>query len=367
MIQTFALATLVLVAVWSIRYGHCRSTCTRGNLTKDIPRVPGYDPKANGVGTTGGMVESLPWEEIVCHPFQSLLDLLQTGEDADAIARAIARARAASHRVDVDGKDPDPHPDPSQPVRWGMTLAMENATILPEWIEVLSNELFGDEGSGTTTTTTTTALSAMLKSQQQKMALKILPPPPSSSSSSSTDDSFFDPNQLASKLGSVIEEAPLDRPSLVLYIPSHVLPNRYPVWKSFRTTPTTTMAMTMTITVLMPSLRPSGDEAAATTTDLRSLVEDWMARSIQQQQQKQKHQKQKQEQERENQGLPLPGTRAVRLTRIFPMEHTAAILMPLLFPLFMPFFVSSIKEIKRYKKLTTTTTRACSSDKPTQN
>mmetsp|Transcript_32145 Transcript_32145/g.75602 ORF Transcript_32145/g.75602 Transcript_32145/m.75602 type:complete len:121 (+) Transcript_32145:460-822(+) len=114
------------------------------------------------------------------------------------------------------------------------------------------------------------------------------------------------------------------------------------------------MAMTMTITVLMPSLRPSGDEAAATTTDLRSLVEDWMARSIQQQKQKQKQKQQKQE--RENQGLPPPGTRAVRLTRMFPMEHMAAILMPLLFPLFMPSLVSWIKEIIRYKKLTTTTT-----------
>ena len=41
-----------------------------------------------------------------------------------------------------------------------------------------------------------------------------------------------------------------------------------------------------------------------------------------------------------------------RMTRDFPLEHFAAVLLPLLFPLFFPFLISWIKEYKRYTTLT---------------
>eukprot|EP00536_Pseudo-nitzschia_multiseries_P009316 jgi/Psemu1/22890/gm1.22890_g len=330
MIQSLVLWTMVLMTVVSMRYGFCdRSTYAPGNLTKDFPRVPGYDPRTNGVGTTGRMVNSQWWEEPMCHPIRSVFRLLSEDADADA--------DASNHKAADNEEEDSGMPSSPQSFRWIMTLAVENATILPDWIDVLTRELIGTEG--TANANTNTALSAMLKTNQ--MALRILPP--------SSPAAEFDPKELAAKLGSVAKSTP-DRPALVLYIPSHVLPpthdsgDRYPEWKSFRT-----KRETSSTTVLVPSLRPSANPS---TSDLKSLVEDWMARSMIQQQQQQQQQQQKRRDDKQRH-LPPPTTRAIRLTREYMAEHIMAVFMPLLFPMAMPFFMSWIKEIKRYKQLTT--------------
>ena len=91
----------------------------------------------------------------------------------------------------------------------------------------------------------------------------------------------------------------------------------------------------MTTTMLLPQnssiqndIPPSGR--------LQPLVEDWMARSI------------LALQKTNNEGTSPTDT---RLTREFPIEHFLAVLMPLLFPLVLPFLITWVKEYRRYKEL----------------
>ena len=86
---------------------------------------------------------------------------------------------------------------------------------------------------------------------------------------------------------------------------------------------------------------------------LQPLVEDWMARSIIAQQKTGKKQD--------------TNSTKTRLTREFPIEHFLAVLMPLLFPLILPFLVSWVKEYRRYKELVDAKeTETANVDEPSQ-
>ena len=89
---------------------------------------------------------------------------------------------------------------------------------------------------------------------------------------------------------------------------------------------------------------------------LQPLVEDWMARSIFAQQKTGKNQD--------------TNSTKTRLTREFPIEHFLAVLMPLLFPLILPFLVSWVKEYRRYKELISSKkakeTETANADEPSQ-
>ena len=370
LIQSIVLVTLSLVIFGSVRYGFCRSTCARGNLGKEFPRVPG----GNGVGVEAeAVVESQWWEEPICHPIRSAFEAYrlsqQQQELSDDDARVVHNADGVHNEFSSSSSSP-------RPVRRSLTLAVENATNLPDWIDVISRDLFVGDEDNNGDDDSTSMLSVLLK--RNKMGLEILP---HSSSSALVDD---DPKQLAAKLWSInqkiIESAAVatatpDRQNLVLYIPSYLLPptateredDRYIEWKSFRTTtkakPKETENPATATTVLIPSLRSSSESAtiAATTTttansakkssNLKSLVEDWMARSMIIEKQQQLAQGQHHPGQQYQKSSESPRKRRRRLTPEYPVDRFLAIIMPLIFPLVAPFTITWIKEAKRYKRL----------------
>ncbi|KAL3942627.1 MAG: hypothetical protein SGARI_000206 [Bacillariaceae sp.] len=60
-------------------------------------------------------------------------------------------------------------------------------------------------------------------------------------------------------------------------------------------------------------------------------------------------------------------TRTVPLTQDFPLEHYAAIFMPLLFPLLVPFLISTVKEFKRWRQKRKKTAAASASTENDNN
>lgn len=329
----------ILGLVWvSIYHGFCRSACKRGNLTKDLPLVPGFVGDRNAIvnadgNGNGAVVEAQWWEDALCHPIQALTGVAEM---------EMSPLPATSSTTEED----DDNDDDLLSTRLTMTLAVENAnaTQLPQWIDLVSKSLRysdNDEKSDNDDGSHPSVFSTLLARNQ--MDLELLPPLPSSSAKNDPVAALWSHYKSQTQSATLITSSS-QAPKLVVYIPASlaVSDETKVEWKAFDTTSgketeKTTTTLVLPFTTSEPGTSPSGK--------LQPLVEDWMARSILLQQKQRDH----------TQNDPTTTTTRLqntRLTRDFPIEHCLAVLMPLIFPLLLPFLISWIKELKRYKALT---------------
>ena len=318
-IQTMVIVQILLVTCVSIHYGFCRSTCKRGNLSKDLPLVPGLVPDESN----GAVVQSQWWEDALCHPMSSIANVFLDGNNNNNNNRN-------------DEMVPPGHTGSSVADSWtsaklDMMLAVENVTQLPQWIEIVSRSLHEENDNSAPS-----SFASMLSSNP--MGLKIIPPLPLDTDGISAAAIWSHYKRHISK------EKSLGQQSLVVYIPASLsISDKETIeWKAFDVSSTTSSAEKTSTTMVLPWNSPHG-EGTSTAGRLQPLVEDWMARSMILAQQ------QKQENINSDASTTLPKS---RLTREFPIEHLLAVMMPLLFPLILPFLVSWVKEYKRYKELT---------------
>jgi hypothetical protein len=246
-------------------------------------------PTVPGLPQRAVIVEDQWWEEPLCHPIRwSINRILALDDEHEATSTTI---------VDRGSNNDDK--------TWSMTLAVENTTLLQAWMDALSEDFLGDDNDNPSCGS---CLSSALN--DNKMDVRILP-----------EESSSSPHNVAElweKLGSATDELP----KLFLYIPSGLHPNDDHYWKLYST-------KTLSTSFLIPA------ESNTNGPDLKSLVQDWIVR---------------QQQQGTKKAIRNQPTR--RLTREFQVEHFLAVLMGLLFPLLLPFYVSWIKEKKRYTKLT---------------
>ncbi len=317
-IQTMVIVQLIFVVLLSVHHGFCRSNCKRGNLTKDIPLVPGLPSVASNVA----VVQAQWWEDSLCRPITAISDVFlefSGGEERQG-------SPIVGH---TEGSDDETNP-------WletmQMTLAVENATQLPLWVDIVSSDLHEMDCDGGSVT----AFSSLLSSNP--MDLKIIPPSPLEKDEV-TGKKIWSHYKRHTRKGKPSEQ-PHER-MLVVYIPSWMpIDENVIQWKLFDIKSidesSTTMVLASTREPETPSLGRLGP-----------LVEDWMARSIMAQQESKRGKHYNSGRSEDDRS-----TRKIRLTREFPIEHFMAVLMPLLFPLMLPFLISFVKEYKRYKELT---------------
>jgi hypothetical protein len=378
-VQTMVIVFLSGLVWFSVYHGFCRSTCKKGSLTKDLPLVPGLDE----VGTAGGLfnvngngaaavVRAQWWEDALCHPIRAIAQDGSSfggyGSDGEMTpSPTAAKGSIESYSDSKSESSDDDQDDNDSEDLWSlvglkMTLVVENATGLPQWIDLISRDLQnnnGDEESSPSTFSTLLSLNPM--------DLEIIPPLPS----------FLEKDDPGTILWSHYNNNNKDRiksslsppqERLIVYIPTSLgLPEEEETieWKAYGTKSGQEMVTTTTTTttLVLPSVSPEQGTPGSRLL-LQPLVEDWMARSIlaQQQQRKQeKHNKRHFNRHDDTNHDHVPTTTPskaaqsqpkTRLTREFPIEHFMAVLMPLLFPLILPFLVSWVKEYKRYKELT---------------
>ena len=356
-IQTTVLVQLLALIAVSFHHGFCRSDRPRGNLTKDLPRVPGAAlPEGSPV------VETQLWEEIVCRPVPTLLSALlgwigQQGEDPSSRKNNHHDPAAAATEPTTTEGDGSGSGYLSGDHRLAMTLAFEaiNATELPLWIGRLSKELESDPSS---------TFSILLRNNP--MDLKILPPLEDRDPFArwSHFHEHVDPTRRTGYDDDDDGEEH-DQHRLVVYIPAAPdgVPDGAILWRAFDAIPgedtgkETTAVPGVVATLVVPHATTpphteTEDQPASTSppppslSELQPLVEDWMARAILSNQQRRDR-------------TPPPPTTAtgrtrtrIRLTREFPLEHFFAVILPLVFPLLLPTLVSFVKEVKRYRRLT---------------
>ena len=320
-IQTVVIIQLLFVVLISVHHGFCRTSCQRGNLTKDLPLVPGLVP----VNSNTAVVQAQWWEDALCNPITALSDAFMS--DSGGIGERTTSATGHTEDSD-DGK--------SSITAWSekleMNLVVENATHLPLWIDIVSSSLheineIDDEDS-------VTSFESFLSSNP--MGLEIIPP------------SFLEKDKaiVTSIWSHYMKHGSKRKPSeqlqerMVVYIPSWMSIHEKTIgWKAFDVSSTDEKPST---TLILPLTTELGTENPS-SGQLQPLIEDWMARSILA---RQEWKRGKSHNDDSN------SNHKTRLTREFPIEHYMAVLMPLLFPLMLPFLISLIKEYKRYKELT---------------
>lgn len=310
-----------------MHHGFCRSNCKRGNLTKDIPLVPGLSNNSNGAA-----VEAQWWEGAVCNPITTITDALFSDSDTTPSTHESTR-------------DKDPSSSNLWSMKLDMVLAVENPTQLSQWIEIISGSLqeTGDEDIAS-------SFASILSSNP--MGLEILPPLASDSNETISATAIWSHYKGHSSESKTSNRESQQR--LVLYIPASLSLDEQPIeWKAFEVN--ISGGDKTAITFLLPQNIGFESDISAGGR-LQPLVEDWMARSIFAQQKTGKNQD--------------TNSTKTRLTREFPIEHFLAVLMPLLFPLILPFLVSWVKEYRRYKELISSKkakeTETANADEPSQ-
>mmetsp|Transcript_14457 Transcript_14457/g.33264 ORF Transcript_14457/g.33264 Transcript_14457/m.33264 type:complete len:416 (-) Transcript_14457:743-1990(-) len=387
LIQSVVLVKMFLLAWLSVHHGFCGSNDDdnkRGNLTKDLPRVPGSAVGVDGGGVFASGVEAQWWEESLCHPVESIAGALLGAMPMDGGGDG----GGDDANTDGDGNgacsNPDHEKSNALSLSWKMTLAVENATQLRHWIGLLSEELLPEKEVNGSINSNSSFTEASVFSEllsRHKMGLEI-PPVLFSNDPDRVWSHYLDHttqnsinNNVANAVSEQAQQQQQQQQRLVVYVPASVAPWETSTmgWKAFEGRTTTTQQQQVSFTtLLLPHQAPTteedkDDEATATesvavvSNKLQPLVEDWMARSIQKHQQ-QHHQQQQRQCTRKTETKP----KKTRLTREFPFEHFLAVLMPLLFPLIMPFVVSWIKEYKRYKRLTEKKTKNQTETETTQ-
>ena len=111
-----------------MHHGFCRSNCERGNLTKDLPLVPGLS-----INSSGAIVQAQWWEDALCQPM--------------TIAGALFSDNESTPSIQQNTKDNSPDRDDIWSTKLDMMLAVENATQLPQWIDFVSRSLQENEGN----------------------------------------------------------------------------------------------------------------------------------------------------------------------------------------------------------------------------
>ena len=358
-VQTMVIVFLSGLVWFSVYHGFCRSTCKKGNLTKDLPLVPGlFNGNANDNGNGNGaaaVVRAQWWEDALCHPIWAIAQ--------DGFFTGGGYGSDGGIMNDQDDDDDNDSEDLWSVVELKMTLAIENATQLPQWIDLVSRDFRKNNGDDESVSPST--FSTMLS--LNPMDLEILPPSPFFLEKDEPAATFW--SHYSNNNNKARKESSLSPPQerLIVYIPASLgLPEEEETikWKAYGTTSGREMTTTTTTTTLvLPSVSPEQGTVGSRLL-LQPLVEDWMARSIlAQQQQRKQEKKNKRHFNRHNDAnhkyIPSKAPSTVgqsrpktRLTREFPIEHFMAVLMPLLFPLILPFLVSWIKEYKRHKELT---------------
>ena len=389
-IQTMVIVFLSALVWFSVYHGFCRITCKKGNLSKDLPLVPGLDEMGttpagglfNGNGNgAAAVVRAHWWENTLCHPIRAIAqDGFFTGEgyafDGGIMTppppyttvNGGIESYSASGDDDGDDQDQDDNNDTDledllSVVELKMTLAVENTTLLPQWIDLLSRDF--QNNNGDVKSVSPSAFSTMLS--LNPMDLEILPPLSSFLEKDNPAATFW--SHYRNNSHKARSESSLFPPQerLIVYIPASLgLPEGEETidWKAFQSISGQEMTTaTMTATLVLPSVSPE-QGTVGSRLFLQSFVEDWMARSISAQQQQRKQEKHStrhfnRHDDANQYYVPTtaPSTVAqsrpkTRLTREFPIEHFMAVLMPLLFPLILPFLVSWVKEYKRHKTLT---------------
>jgi len=319
-IQTMVIVQLIFVVLLSVHHGFCRTDCKRGNLTKDLPLVPGLV----SVNNNDAVVKAQWWEDSLCHPISAISDVfLEVSGSNEKKGKPIIG--------DTEGSD-DEISFWSEKLR--MTLAVENATQLPVWVDTISSGLHEVDDGGSLSA----AFASLLSSNP--MDLEIVPPS-LLGKDEATAKEFWSHYKRHAEKGRSSEQG---HERMVVYIPLSI-----PIQESaiqWKASEIKSVDEKSSITIILP-LRKEQEMETPFSGRLRPLVEDWMTRSIlaQQESKRSKHY---------NGGHSNDDslTRKIRLTREFPIEHFMAVLMPLLFPLMLPFLISFVKEYKRYKELT---------------
>ncbi len=320
-IQTLVIVQLLFVVLVSVHHGFCRTSCQRGNLTKDLPLVPGLVP----INSNGAVIQAQWWEDALCNPITALSDAFMG--DSGGIGD-----RTTSATGDSDDEDDVRISVTTWSEKLEMNLVVENATQLPHWIEIVSSGLneideIDDEDS-------VTSFESLLSFNP--MGLKIIPPSLLEKDKATVTSIWSHYKKHGSKRKP--SEQPQER--MVVYIPSWMSIHEKTIgWKAFDVSSTDEKSST---TMILPQATEPETENPS-LGQLQPLVEDWMARSILARQEWKR---------RKSHNDVSNSTHKTRLTREFPIEHFMAVLMPLLFPLMLPFLISLIKEYKRYKELT---------------
>lgn len=299
---------IFMAVIVSMHHGFCRSNSKRGNLTKDLPLVPGLSINSNGAA-----VETQWWEDAVCHPITTIADTIFSESDTTPPGQE-------------NTKDNGPNSSNLWSTKLDMVLAVENATELSQWIGIISSSLqeTGDKDIAS-------SFASILSSSP--MGLEVLPSLASDSNELISATAIWSHYKKYSGESKTSNRGSQQR--LVLYIPASLSLDEQPIeWRPFEIS--ISGGDKATTTMLLP--KNIGFEADISPGGLlQPLVEDWMARSIIAQQKTDKKQD--------------ANSTKTRLTREFPIEHFLAVLMPLLFPLILPFLVSWVKEYRRYKEL----------------
>lgn len=315
-IQTLVIVQLLFVVLISVRHGFCRTSCQRGNLTKDLPLVPGLVPGNSNIA----VVQAQWWEDALCNPITALSDAFMS-DSGGTISTTGHTEDSDDGRISVT----------TWSEKLKMSLVVENATQLPHWIDIVSSGLHEiDEIDKDSVISFESLLSS------NPMGLEIIPPSLLEQDEATVASIWSHYKKHGSK------RKPSERPSqerMVVYIPSWMSIHEITIgWKAFDVSSTDDKSST---TMILPLTTTEPGTEKPSSGQLQPLVEDWMARSIL------ARQKWKSQNDDSN-----SNHNKTRLTREFPIEHFMAVLMPLLFPLMMPFLISLIKEYKRYKELT---------------
>lgn len=333
-IQTVVLLQLLGLVWVSIHYGFCRSTCTRGNLTKDFPLVPGL-----GLPGSGAAVEPHWWEDALCHPITVLVDALlgDSEEKTEPMSDKGNNNYHAQSEMEDNLRD-----DNMWSMDLTMSLAVEDLKVLPQWIDLVSEALQVNDDKDALST-----FSELLSSNA--MGLEILPPlgfenENSTETSTAAIWSHYKSHRSSGATSNEPSPSFSLQENLVIYLPAWHLPEEPIEWKAFGVTHAFGAEKPTTTTMVLPTTPSFGSNAGTPGLLLQPLIEDWMVRTI-------RSQRQRQMDEHEHAGRKPSARPPTRLTREFPIEHFLAVLMPLLFPLIMPFLVSWVKEYKRFKQL----------------